>query len=346
MRTSYSALETYKTCPLKYKYQELDKIKVPKSVEAFFGGAVHSALKFMFERGPLYPTLDQVIDFFRNLWDKEKPEEYYKEGILILEKFYKHNQPWNFNVVDLESRFEVELGNHVLAGIIDRIDKNNDSYEIIDYKTARKMPGQNIIDNNLQLSIYHLGLIKRWPQLDPSKIKLSLYFLKHGEKLTTSRNAEQLENTKKNILKIIAEIEKKNKNNDFPAIPSGLCDWCGYRQMCPMWKHLYKSEAPNPKSETEMQEIISEYFELKNSNQQNNKRLTELQTMVYGFMQEQGVERVFGEIGFLTRKIGERFVYNMKKIKQILEEMGKWSEVVSKKQYQILTASKKKTKEL
>jgi putative RecB family exonuclease len=345
MRTSYSALETFKTCPLKYKYQEIEKIKVPKGVEAVFGAAIHSALKFMFERGPLYPTLDQVIDFFRNIWDKEKPEEYYKEAILILEKFYKHNQPWNFNVVDLESRFEVELGEHKLVGIIDRIDKNNDIYEIIDYKTARKMPGQSIIDNNLQLSIYHLGLMKRWPNLDPGKIKLSLYFLKHEEKISTTRNAEQLENTKKNILKIIAEIEKKIKDNDFPPIPSGLCDWCGYRQMCPMWKHLYKSEARNPKSETEMQEIIKEYFDLKNNNQQNSKRLSELQILIYGFMQEQKVERVFGESGYLTRKMQERFIYDMKKIKEILEELGKWNEVVSKKQYQVLSASKKKVKE-
>ena len=71
MRTSYSALETFKNCPLKYKFQEIDKIKVPKNVETVFGGSVHSALKYMFERSPLYPTLDQVIDFFRNIWDKK-----------------------------------------------------------------------------------------------------------------------------------------------------------------------------------------------------------------------------------------------------------------------------------
>ena len=66
-----------------------------------------------------------------------------------MEKFYKNNPPWNYNVVDMESRFEFEIDDpktgekHTLSGIMDRIDKNADgSFEIIDYKTKRKMPGQ------------------------------------------------------------------------------------------------------------------------------------------------------------------------------------------------------------
>jgi len=354
MRTSFSALETFKNCPLKYKFQEIDKIKVPKKIESVFGGSVHSALKYMFERSPLYPTLDQVIDFFRNIWDQNKtildnsPEQldaYHKDGISILEKFYKHNQPWNFNVVDLESRFEADLDGHTLAGIIDRIDKNEDTYEIIDYKTAKKMPSENSIDKNLQMSIYHLGLTKRWPHFDPSKIKLSFYFLKHGEKISTSRTPEQLENTKKFVLRTIDEINEKIKDNyNFPPLPSGLCDWCGYRQMCPMWKHLYNSQFSKLQSQAEIENIIKEYFELKNQNQKNNKRLTELQALVYGFMTQEGVERVFGENGYLTRILQERLVYDMKKIKEILEEIGKWNEVVTKKQILGLKASKKKSK--
>ncbi|MDO8555357.1 MAG: PD-(D/E)XK nuclease family protein, partial [bacterium] len=188
MRVSYSALETYKTCPLKFKYQELDKIKSPKSIEALFGSSIHSALKQMFSRTPLYPTLDEIVNFFTIKWqalpagrqekklegaDEETLKAYFEEGIALLKNFYKKNSPWNFNAVELESRFEVQIEDtlnkktHTLAGIIDRIDKSqeNDVYEIIDYKTSKRMPSQNDLDKNLQLSIYNLGLIKRWPHL-------------------------------------------------------------------------------------------------------------------------------------------------------------------------------------
>jgi len=350
MRTSYSSIECFRNCPLKYKYQNIDKIKAPKNIDALFGSSIHNSLKFMFQRGPLYPTLDQIIDFFRTVWEQKKlPMDaealdssaetvYYKEGISLLEKFYKNNPPWNYNVVDMESRFEFEIDDpktgekHTLSGIMDRIDKNADGgFEIIDYKTKRKMPGQKEIDSDLQMSIYQLGLVKKWPHIDANKIKLSFYFLKHGEKISTVRTKEQVEETRNFILETIRDINEKIKDgNNFPPTPSPLCDWCEYRQMCPMWKHLYRkqNEKDKIKNQEELNRIIGEYFRLKNQNSQNSDRLDELKTFVYGFMDDQKVERVFGEEGYLTRTIKEKNVYDLEKIKDILKPVGKWDEIL------------------
>ena len=359
MRTSYSSLNTYQQCPLKYKFQEIDRIKAAKGPEAIFGNIIHNCLKFMFERTPLYPASDEIIDRFWLLWGErkskieislEEDKAYAEEGVLILKKFYKHNQPWNFNVLDLESRFEILIPdsdageNHILAGIIDRVDKNNgDAYEIIDYKTSRRMPSQENLDNDLQMSIYHLGIIKRWPHIRPENVKLSLYFLKHGEKITTSRSEENLEKTKKFIVGLINEIKNRIQNNcDFPAFPSPLCGWCGYKPLCPMWKHEYQKSTSQKADQNEIEKIIKEYLKLKEQNNQNNKRLTELQAFIYDFMDSEGVERVFGENGYLTKILQERLVYDMKKIRQILEELGKWNEVAKKKQFTVLKANKNK----
>jgi hypothetical protein len=239
---------------------------------------------------------------------------------------------------------------HILTGIIDRIDKsaNEDIYEIIDYKTSRRMPAQDILDKDLQMSIYHLGILRRWPHLKSKNVKLSLYFLKHGEKITTSRSQENLEKTKNFVIDIIKEIKNRIGKNDFPAFPSPLCGWCGYKPMCPMWKHEYVNlsakggSASGGKSQKEIKEIIKEYFELKEQNSKNSKRLVELGALVYEFMNQEGVERVFGENGYLTRVLQERLAYDMIKIKQILEELGCWTEVVKKKQFFTLKATKKK----
>lgn len=350
MRISYSSLNTYQSCPLKYKYQNIDKIKAPKNIDALFGSSVHASLKFMFQRGPLYPAIDQVVDFFRTIWEQKKmPMEadaidssaevvYYKEGISILEKFYKNNPPWNFNVADMESWFEFDIDDpktdekHIVSGIMDRIDKNADgNFEIIDYKTKRKLPSQKDIDNDLQMSIYQLGLLKKWPHISGDKIKLSFYFLKHGEKISTSRTAEQIEETKKLILDTIRDIGDKIKNNgEFPPYPSGLCDWCEYKQICPMWRHMYRkqNEKDKIKNQEELNQIIGEYFRLKDQNGQNNDRLDELKTFVYGFMDEQGVERVFNNEGYLTRTIKEKNVYDLEKVKEVLMPVGKWDEIL------------------
>lgn len=343
MRISYSSLETYKNCPLKYKYQEVDKIKSPKSAEGIFGSAVHSALKFMFERKPLYPTLDQIIDFFREKWESKKtlispPLEDDKdillnEGIMLIKNFYKNNQPWNFNVVNLEAPFEVKLKNNhgeddVLSGRIDRIDKNEDGYEIIDYKTSRRMPPQKEAENDLQMSIYNLALLSNWPELQNKKVKLSFYFLKHGEKITTTRTAEQLEETKKLVSEKIKEIQEKIKSEEFFATPSGLCDYCGYKKMCPMWRHMYDKEYAKTVSQEEVDRIVSEYFTLKDQNQRNTKRLTELKISLFGFMDEQKVDRVFGEEGYLTKTLLERVSFDFDKVKEILEPIGWWQNIL------------------
>ena len=373
MRISFSLLETYKNCPLKFKYQQLDKIKTPKNIEAVFGNAIHSSLKKLFERTPLFPSLDEVIDHFQNNF-AEKVESlnlepdtiaaYTKEGITLLKNFYKKNPPWNFNVVELESRFSVILEDpenketHILAGIIDRIDKHeeNGAYEIIDYKTSKRMPSQDDTDKNLQLSIYNLGLLKKWPHLDPEKIKLSLYFLKHGEKAETKRTKEDLENTKTEILKTIREIEDLiKKEKEFIPTPSGLCDWCGYQKMCPMWRHLFQSQISNLPATRDLAQrdksqkdqipaLINKYLELDDQTSQNKRRLAEIKAQIDNFMSQEDITRVFGENAYFTRITQEKEVFDSKKAQEALKKMGKLKEFLKKRQFSTLRLTKKKIK--
>lgn len=341
MRISYSAIETYKTCPLKFKYQAIDKIRVPKNKEAIFGSTIHSALKFMFKRDPLYPTLEETIDFFRENfneqkskvdWEENEQDIFKNEGIKIIKQFYKKNQPWNYNVLDLESRFQVPIEDpqtkeqHILSGIMDRIDKISDNeFEIIDYKTSKRMPSQDMLDKNLQLAIYNLGFLKCWPDFKNKVIKLSLHFLKHGEKISTTRSPEQLRETQNQIINTINEIEERKKTNDFPATPSALCDWCGYKKMCPMWSHLYEEDPPG---DEQIKKIAQEYFSLKKQNQENNLRIKELQTKINKYMEEKEINRVFADDGYLTSSVKTTPIYDMEKVKAILEPLELWEKIL------------------
>ena len=354
MRTSYSAIESYRTCPQKYKFQEIDHIRAPKSREALFGSLIHETLHYMFKRDPLFPTLDEVVAYFRSHWPSketlakesvndtlkypwtdEEEKIYFEEGARMLKKFYEKNAPWNFSVVDLESRFSITLTDektgtvHILNGIIDRIDKHpDDSYEIIDYKTAKRMPSQQGVDENLQLSLYALGLQHRWPHLAAEDIKLSLYFLRHSEKLTTSPTQAIIEKTKQHILATINEIETRiQEGKPFEPMPGPLCNWCGYRPLCPAWKHLYRKQE-SPLLQEEMNQKITEYFALKKSEKQNEKRLSELQMDIKRYMEQEGLTRVFSDEGTISKKTIQRYAYDYEKIKLLLSPLGKWEEIL------------------
>jgi len=249
--------------------------------------------------------------------------------------FYKKNKPWNFNTVELESRFIITLSDeknnteHTIAGIMDRLDKNPDTeeYEIIDYKTGKKMPSQELLEQNLQLGLYSLALVARWPNLNPRNIKTSLYFLKHNEKISAEHSPEKLEYIKTHILEIIREIEEKKESDSFSPTPGPLCNYCGYRKICPLWSHEYKKEKSSA-SEEDISAAILEFFDIKEQEDKNKKRLAQLRDVILSYMEKEELQRVFGSRGYITKNIQERFSYPMDKIKPILEKAGKWQDIL------------------
>ena len=340
IKTSYSALDTFRQCPLKYKFSVIDKIKVPKTKEAVFGNKLHEALQFFHKKSPVSPTLDELLNYIKETWnasvfiDEQEDMVYFSEAIKILKNYYENYLKIKdkFTVMDTETRFEVILENPensdekcLLTGIVDRIDKIKDGSEVIDYKTAKRFPPQEEVDNALQLSLYCIGVMNRWPEFaknGPEKIKLTLYFLKHNETISTKRTLEQLRGIKKQTWGMLKQIEK----SDFEPVPSALCDWCGYKKICPMWKHLYKEQISI--DDEQIKKVVDEFFQLKSANTQNNKKLGELKTIIEQYLNKENIERVFSENGYITRLNQIRYEYDMDKVKSILEPFGKWYDVL------------------
>jgi putative RecB family exonuclease len=339
MRISYSALDTFSTCPAKYKYQYIDKIAVPKSKELVFGTLIHECLHMFHEPTRSRPVSeDELLKYFAEKWDasvyqNDQEESFaFHRGIDLLKKYYLQNQGADFNIVDLETPFEVPfLENeelHQITGRIDRIDKLADgTFELIDYKTSRKMPSQENVDRNFQLSVYYLGITNRWPSLQNENrpVKLSLYYLIHGEKLSTLRTNKQAQESKEKILSLISQI----KESDFQPRANPLCSWCQYQPYCPLYKHKFIQEQSPAPDDQKIKEVIDEYFQIKDKQDQGNKRLGQLKEMINQYLDQKGLERLFGQQGQLTRLPQKRFSYNLKKVKEVLEPLGKWNEILT-----------------
>lgn len=351
-RTSYSALETFKQCPQKYKFRMIDNIRAPKTKEAVFGNNIHETLRFFHSKQPVPPTLDELLNYLKDIWparrsfseggqselfnSQEEEMIYFSEAIKMLKNYYQYflKNKGNFTVLDTESRFEINIYNPsntsqkcILVGKIDRIDKLSDgTIEVIDYKTAKRLPSQNEIDSNPQMSLYCLAVFLRWPHLKIKKsdnIKLSFHYLKHGEILSTKRNRGELEEAKNEIWERINEIEKEK----FKPIPSALCDWCGYKSICPMWKHKF-SEQRTVSSE-QINKIINEFLKIKEESRVNNKKLNELKEVINNYLSKEGLERIFSDNGYITRSSLVRYKYDIDKLKSILEPLKKWQDIIT-----------------
>ncbi len=334
MRISYSGLEAYKNCPLKYRFQYVDRLKEPKSKEQVFGTIIHSVLRYIHTPAPVTPSLDEALNRFSQLWnsdlydDEVAERSAFSQGVKIVSDYYAKNDPEEFVIVDLESRFALEIGDestgrHIIAGTIDRIDSRPDGFEIIDYKTARKMPSQEKVDNDLQLSIYLRAFLDRYPKetehLD--RITVSLYYLRHGVKLSSTRTREQLADLDRQFLEVISHIDA----GEFEPVLTGLCDYCGFQRHCPFFGHKFLEE--RAMEDDEAQASIEEILALRDRMKTDKARFATLQESLLSYMDSKSLERVFGSSGIVGKSVRRTWKYDEEALREVLTPLDKWDEI-------------------
>ena len=265
---SHSKIGTYETCPQKYKFGYIDKIRGDiESVEAFLGSQVHETLEnlYKFVRNGRILSEEETLAFYESAWESNwnkdvqivekglRAEHYRKIGRLCVTDYYRHYQPFDQGrVVDIEKRLSIKLdaeGRFLMTGFVDRIDKVGAGvFEIHDYKTNRSLPAQADKDKDRQLALYEIGL--RECVADIKKVVLIWHFLRFDQEIRSYRTKKELEQLRKSMISKIQEIESATERNDFPPHESNLCNWCEYHPLCPLWKHQYAVEekAAKPKA--------------------------------------------------------------------------------------------------
>lgn len=237
---SASAIDTYESCPMKYRLGRIDGIpQTAKKPELIFGSIIHNVLQRFHEPDkPL--TKKRILHLLDQEWKKDDfdysvREKMFKEqGIEILERYCDNLQDSPPDVVMREKEFVFDLDSVSIRGAIDRIDLGENGITILDYKTSKNPTSAK---SNLQLAIYSMYL----EQLNDEKIGgipslSSLYFLREKDKPLKSHafTKDEIDNTKDKILKVADKIRKKV----FKAKTGKHCDWCDYKHLvCPEWEN-------------------------------------------------------------------------------------------------------------
>lgn len=104
-----------------------------------------------------------------------------------------------------------------------------------------------------------------------------------------------------------------------------------------MWKHKF-SEQRTVNNE-QINKVIKEFLDIKEQNQKNNKRLNELKEIINNYLNQEKIERVFGESGYITRLTQMRNIYDLKKLNK--DQLEK---IKQEKKYTILKTTSKKQK--
>lgn len=235
LRLSYTAASTYERCPLAYRFQYVDGLEVPPSPYLSFGRSLHAALEWFYGRDvPEPPSLEELLTRLEECWesegyaDEEEERSFLSHAREVLESFYLRNRDHLRLPVAVEQRFEIPMDGYLLTGVIDRVDRHPDgSYEVIDYKTNRRLPELRRLREDLQLPIYQMACRELWG-ITPAK--LTFYYLLINQRFTTSpRDEDSLLDVRARLSRVAEGI----RAGKFPPNPNPICPWCPFTDVCP-----------------------------------------------------------------------------------------------------------------
>lgn len=253
-RFSFTQLAAFQTCPLQYKFAHILRVPVLGKWTFSFGKTMHNTLHRYFlawmERNGQRQTslfekekktapkdgllvgIDELIEFYNTCWqddwypDDKVREQYRKKGREQLVSYIsslKEKQP---EPIALEQGYTYKIGDIILKGRMDRIDRFEDGIEIIDYKTGNpKTEKQLERFDKEQLWLYQLAARD---VLGMNVKKLSFVYLENNSTVSFLGSDDDLLRLQEDIVDRVARIRESN----FPPTPGFQCKHCDFADIC------------------------------------------------------------------------------------------------------------------
>ena len=228
---SASDIETYRTCPLKYKFARVFRIPSEPTLNQRFGILVHQVLeRYHAAEAAGLPTLLNLLEAgWRRggFGDSEEERQFRAKATQALVRYHDRFRDDDAEPVWFERSFQFRIGPHLLRGRVDRVDRLPEGgYELIDYKTGRPKSAAQLRDD-VQLSLYAVGAREAWQLEAPQQ---AYYYVLDDAKVPVPRSEEDRDW----ITETVFEVADGILGQGFEPTPSfAACSVCDYRIACP-----------------------------------------------------------------------------------------------------------------
>lgn len=351
---SFSQLGLYQQCPKKYQFRYLDGLE--KSFETtpdlLLGTSVHSSLERFYQQLNIYkkPQKSDLIDYFdtqrssslQENWEKivmkwdQTLDDYQRRGQHYLSDYYDLHTPFeDIKIVGTELLLHFTLEDWPNApkfrGIVDRLDKDWESFIINDYKTNKNLPPEQKDEYREQLTLYAQGIRQKYGKYFKN-IKARLHYLHFwlvDEREITNENLDTILQKYKSL---ISEIETARFDhnmgvaNAFPTNQNPYCKYCEYQMLCPLWKHLhYGAETINAGElgEQTIASLVDQYTQLSSQISQDTKQKDFLKELLVAYASEHNFEQLFWSEAKLGVSKSQTFsVKDKLALQKLLSELG------------------------
>ena len=247
---SYSQLNTYLMCPLRYRLQYVELIPAAFTTSALaFGSAIHEAVAAFHQQhllgDPIRP--DQMLDVYRQAWASRNGEEVrfcngdneeslQEKAKQMLTVYHESCDP-SVETLGIEEFFEVSIHDAVppFQGYIDLIEQGQSgTATVVDLKTAARKLSNGQAHSNLQLTAYSIGAAALGFNPDQLTLRLDVVTKTKTPELVryeTTRTEPQRERFCKLVTQVWHAIERESW---FPR-QDWHCSQCAWAGPCAKW---------------------------------------------------------------------------------------------------------------
>ena len=252
LRTSYSRIGTYEDCHLRYFFGSVAGLDDRSSYQMAFGRLMHT----IFELAAKGDIANQPEDLkaayrerFSPAWFPSRAiaHQFWRDGMGMLELWYHSEAEAARRALRFEVGFEMEVGDHLVRGRIDRVDPGPDGgIVLLDYKTARTPATDEEAERSLQLAIYYLAAL-RDPELAAlgRPVEMQLVYparVKQGRFTRVGQHPgpDHAGQVERRLLALLDGAAAESFDPD----PHADCRMCAFKPICPMWPQGEEFLAP------------------------------------------------------------------------------------------------------
>jgi DNA helicase-2/ATP-dependent DNA helicase PcrA len=231
---SYSAISTYRECPRQYWFRYEQRLPAAQNAEAAHGVILHEVLRRAGEvrQGGTQVTAAVLGALHEEVWaashfpDARRAPTFKRNGADQLNSYRKAGG-FDARPEYLEQPFSSAIDGWTLRGVIDRIDRTETGWRIIDYKSGRPVARAR---RDLQVALYAMGAADALHlEETPSKIDLEVVYLASGASVELDRPDALIVEAQKQG----AEVAEGARAGRFEARPERRrCRLCPYRLAC------------------------------------------------------------------------------------------------------------------
>lgn len=245
---SPSSITTFRTCPLSWRLDHIERLERTPSLAANLGTFIHAVAESLCSLPGERRTLESARTAATAAWarhvadeewralavpDREIPE-LKRQAWRALKRWFLLEDPGGVEVAGTERWVRGEVGGVAVRGIVDRLDVDPASggFVVTDYKSGR-LPREPYQDERLFGVWVYAHLVEQADLGRPVTRVRHLYLGDRPGEVSRPVTGEALEAAATVVTETHRAMVACCEDGTFETTPGPLCGWCSFKPSCP-----------------------------------------------------------------------------------------------------------------